>query len=142
MVRFLGQQHGYYPSDAKLAYDCDSLVDLYQDLLPKLCAPCYTKDEAAKPALVAEIFEKLLPNFLKQVEPICARGEFLVGDSLTIADFWIGGLYTNFCTNEAVGCAKEQWATALDEFPNFKAYGERFAEANKTYLAARPQYRY
>ena len=71
------------------------------------------------------------------VEPLCAKGEWLTGPDLTIADFWIGALYTNYINNPNITFAQEKWPTCLDNFPQFKAYGERFSEAMKTRLEKR-----
>jgi hypothetical protein len=57
-----------------------------------------------------------------------------------VADFFIGGLYTNYINNKNVGFAKDKWATCLEKYPNFKAYGERFTAANKKRLDSRKQY--
>jgi len=82
----------------------------------------------------------ILPKFLDVVEPLCAKGEWLVGKDITIADFFIGGLYTNYVKNPNIGFAKDKWATCLDKYPQFKAYGDRFADANKARLDTRKQY--
>ena len=76
------------------------------------------------------IFNVVLPKFLNIVEPILANGQYLCGENLSSADFWIGGLYTNFIANEHVGFTKERWLASTNDYPNFKAYGERFAAAN------------
>ena len=63
----------------------------------------------------------------------------MAGYKLTIADFWIGGLYTNYMTNpDSFG--RRQFLDLLQYYPDFEAYGKRYAEANKDYLAKRPQY--
>jgi hypothetical protein len=53
---------------------------------------------------------------------------------LTIADFWIGGIYTNFINYKEITYAKDKWPTCLDKYPHFKAYGERFSQAMKVRL--------
>ena len=63
----------------------------------------------------------------------------MIGDRLTVADFWIGGLYTNGFDNDKV-FMKERWAALLKQYPAFEAYGKRFTFANKAYLARRPKY--
>ena len=81
-----------------------------------------------------------LHNFLKNIlESQCSKHKFLLGDKLTVADFWIGALYTNYFTNK--DCyAPERWADTLRKFPKFKAYGERFATETKDYLDSRTNY--
>ena len=136
--RYLGSIHGYYPTDARQALEVDYLLEGYEALLSVIYKPFFAKPEE-KDALIADIFAKSLPKLLDVVEPICAKGEFLVGSKLTIADFWIGGLYTNFINNKNIPYAQDKWGTCLDNYPNFKAYGERFSEAVKGRLDSRPQ---
>lgn len=38
--------------------------------------------------------EEAVPEFLDYIEEICERRTWLLGDSLTMADFWIATLYT------------------------------------------------
>ena len=85
-----------------------------------------------------EIFEKLMPGFLSKIDPYCAQGKFILGgDNMTIADFALGGLYTNYLNNPSMSFAKDKWAALLDQFPNFAAYGERYVAANEAYLSKR-----
>ena len=89
--------------------------------------------------MINDAIDNLAPKFLTVIEPMCAKSKFLTGDNLTTCDFWIGGLYTNFLANPQC-FAPERWAALLAKFPNFKAYGERYAEANKAFLESRPKY--
>ena len=96
-------------------------------------------DGAEKDAFIKDIFENILPNWLKIAEKQLEHGKkFMVLDTLTTCDFWIGGLYTNYINNEAMSFAKDQWAASLDNFPKFKAYGENFAAENEKWLKERP----
>ena len=65
---------------------------------------------------------------MAKLEERCAAGEFLVGKSLTCADFYVGGLYTNHFANPEI-YEKEKWDELLTKYPNFKAYGERYTAA-------------
>lgn len=85
-----------------------------------------------------EIFD-MINNFLTEIDGNLTKSKFLCGDNLTIADFTIGALYTNYVANPHTTFAKDRFAKVLQDFPNFKAYGERFAEANKEYLASRAE---
>ena len=59
-------------------------------------------------------FNVTFPNFLKAIDPYCANDGFLVGNSLTTADFWIGGIYVNYVTNPNVGYGKTEWAATVE----------------------------
>lgn len=56
---------------------------------------------------------------------------------MTIADFWVGNIYTNFINNPEVTFAKDKWPTVLEKYPHFKAYCEKFSEENKVRLEYR-----
>lgn len=132
----LGQKYGYYPKDIMKAYKCDSMIDAYLDIVGKIYKPFFLPEDKRE-AEYPNIFGKLIPRFLDQIEEQAGKAEFLCGDDLTIADFWIGGLYTNYINNPHVGFAKESWEAALDTYPNFKAYGERFKKEMASYLEKR-----
>jgi glutathionyl-hydroquinone reductase len=48
----------------------------------------------------AKVFDKVLPKFLDEIEPICGNHTFLFGETLTTADFRVGGLYTDYINNK------------------------------------------
>ena len=79
---------------------------------------------------IKKFFDETLPKFLREVEPVCAEHKFIVADTITIADFRLGGLYTNYIMNDAMQYGRDQYGNCLDNFPNFKAYGERFTKEN------------
>ena len=82
---------------------------------------------AEQEQLINEFFDKILPKFTAVVEPIAAKGEWIAGPTLTMADFWIGGLYTNFINNPNITIAQDNWVGLKDTYSRFKAYGEKFA---------------
>ena len=122
------------------AYKVDSLMDDFNDVISKIYKPAVAHNEAEKATQTAEIFDKIVPTFLAKIDERCASGEFLVGKNLTIADFYVGGLYTNFCANSSIAFAADQWAAVLEKHPNFKAYGERYVAATQKWQSERPAY--
>ena len=106
ILRFLGKKHGYYPEDALQAFKCDEHIDRYNDVLSAVYKPHFEKD---KDAMIENIVKKVLPIYLKQIDEICAKGEFICGPKITIADFAIGGLYSNYLANENISFAKDQF---------------------------------
>ena len=95
---------------------------------------------AEQEQLINEFFDKILPKFTAVVEPIAAKGEWIAGPTLTMADFWIGGLYTNFINNPNITFAKDKWAGLKDTYPGFKAYGEKFTAEVQKRIDSRGQY--
>ena len=139
ILRFVGMKHGYYPTDLLEAHKADELCDGYSDVGGKVYKPHFMPEGAEKDAFIKEIFEKILPPFLKVAEAQCSLGkEFLVSDKLCTADFFIGGLYTNYVNNDSISFAKDQWRSCLDDYPNFKAYCVRYAAANEKWISSRP----
>lgn len=136
ILRYIGMQHGYYPKDPMEAQHVDELCDGFNDVLGVIYKPHFT---APAERDTSNIFEKVLPKYLQIIDSECARGSFIAGDKLTIADFFIGSLYVNYFNNPEC-FEQENWAKVLANFPNFKAYGERFAAANKAYLETRNKY--
>lgn len=139
ILRYLGIKFGYYPTDHDDAWCCDSLMDGLNDILPKIYGPFLAKPEDRE-AMYPALFDDALPKLLDICEQRLEGKTYLCGDKLSIADFFIGGIYTNYITNDSVGFAKEKWQVAADKYPNYKAYGARFAEANKKRLDNRPAY--
>ena len=73
-----------------------------------------------------------------KVAPHLKDTGFLLGDMLTIADFWIGGLYTNFMNHATIGYCDYEWSVSKLKYPAFVKYGERYLEANKEWYTTRP----
>ena len=47
---------------------------------------------------------------MKLIQPNLSNGKkFLFGDQLTIADFWIGGLYVNWASNPDIAFGSGEW---------------------------------
>jgi len=136
IMRMLGMKYGYYPTDPMEAFKSDELSDYYLDIMGKVYPPFF-KPEDQREAMYPEIFDNVLPKFLDLIDPHCAKGQFIVGEKLCVADFWIGGLYTTFFSNPAVGFAKDRFDAILAKYPNFQAYGERFAAANEKWISTR-----
>ena len=57
------------------------------------------------------------------------KTNFLFGSKCVTADFNVGSMYVNFATNPGT-LQKERWDELLQKFPVFKAYGDRFVQAN------------
>ena len=106
-MRYLGRLYGYYPSDPRIAYEVDSLCDGLSDQIGGIATPVFAPEDKKKEA-VKNVFENILPKFIKSIEPKLNNGKkFLFGDRLTIADFWIGGIYVNWASNPNIAYGKE-----------------------------------
>ena len=103
IMRLLGRKYGYYPSDPEVAYLIDSFIDGLKDFVSKVYAVHFEKDEEKKKQLGEKVFGTDFPKFLEFVtKRYEANGKtgFLVGDKITIADFYLGTLLSWFVYNE------------------------------------------
>merc|ERR1712046_298373 len=130
------------------AHKCDYLIDCYNDKFIGIALNTALPDQVLNfepPTLLGDmklpvpIPNKAIPQWIEFLDPYLKEGEFLCGEKLTIADFLIGGLYVNTITNKKAPFGTEKWSELLKKYPNFKAYGEKFAEANKAYLSTRTE---
>jgi len=77
-------------------------------------------------------------NFLTpKLRQANTEGGFLLGKQITIADFVVGGLYTNMAGSPKIGFEPKRWRIFLDDHPELREYGSRFVHENKDYLATR-----
>jgi glutathione S-transferase len=139
MARYLAVTHGYYPKDPMEAFKVDQLIDRYADVGNNIYKPMFLKDQAEIDEKVKDAVEGYVPKFLDEINDKCKDG-WLVGDKISLADFFVGGLYTNYLANENITFGKEGWASVLEKYPNFKAYGERYAAENAQHLSTRGKY--
>ena len=61
-------KHGYYPTDPEEAMKVDEILDASADVLGKVYKPHFAPEDARE-AMYPDIFEKLVPNFLRVLEP-------------------------------------------------------------------------
>ena len=106
IMRYLGKMNGYYPKDSLEASKVDFMVENFNVFFPRLGTVAFLKG-AEYQAEISEIFDKLIPDFMKKLAPNLSGNSFLCGGhKLTIADFWIGSLYTNFMNRPNIGYEK------------------------------------
>ena len=138
IIRYVAMKNGFYPDDPWEAAVTDEAIDTWSEILAKTYPPAFAQDEETKAKLIDACFEAH-GKFLKAFDAQFAKG-FLCGDKLTAGDFCLGSFYTNYYANPSVGFAADRWKALLDEHPNFKAYGEKFAAELADYLSTRPSY--
>ena len=130
ILRYLGAKHGYYPDDPLQAQQADEIIETAQDVFGKV-GPLYFGPPENREAGFKALFETHLPKFLDFIDKRCGNGAFLVGEKLSIADFYVAGtLYACTLNNDASFLPAEMRSAMLEKYPNFKAYGERYVAAN------------
>ena len=142
ILRFLGKKYGYYPEDPEVAYQVDSDMDAWNDLLMAMIKIHWAKDEEAKKAAEIELATGALPTVLgalsARLEKNASRGRFLVGSGLTIADFLFGGMLVNLIFNE-LNTTQSTVRPIFEQYEQIMKYKEAFCEEFAEYLVTRPK---
>lgn len=141
VMRFLAMKYGYYPMDPNTAQMCDMLVDGYYDVFAAGTDAFFGKgnDPSTVPDCQKKYCEEVLPKFLAILEPLCAKGQFICGSKICLADFWIGGMICGqFRNPECFGCQNGAFAKLEQQFPEFSKYCDRFVKENQKRMDTRP----
>ena len=78
IARYIARIHGYYPTSAIDAFQCDYLIQIYQPVINKMDSSVFMIGSKKK-AHEKMVCEELLPNFFKKIEEQCKNG-WLIGD--------------------------------------------------------------
>ena len=84
-------------------YKQEHFLALYNDdFVKKYLLPPFYAAEADKPPLIEKLMKEGIPFFFESLRKKLAEHQtyFLCGDKLTLADFVIGGFFTNIVKNE------------------------------------------
>ena len=83
---------------------CD---DFNEKIINKITAVYFAREDQ-KDFKSKILFEEILPPYLQMLDDLCSKGnKYLLSNELTAADFFVGGLYTNYMANPNVGFGKE-----------------------------------
>ena len=140
ILKYLGAQHGAFPTDADSLYEVEKLLDLMTDFWTPIVAASFgpgTPEEKAEK--FGELVKSHFPKFFGIWNDHIKNGgnkEFLVGDSITVADFAYLHTWVHFRHGEKT---KDALADLFAAFPDFDAWGQTRYEAQKEYFDARPK---
>eukprot|EP01134_Creolimax_fragrantissima_P006571 CFRG6571T1 len=84
MLRYAGKLAGLYPEDPEKALRVDEVAHVVDDMLAKVTATLYIRDEAAKKAERERLTNVVFPATVKVLEGYAANGYF--SDKISIAD--------------------------------------------------------
>ena len=138
ILKMLGAEHGFYPTDPEDAYYVDavaeSLKDVYLGYVLTKWLPEGAREEAYK-----KFTDEILPNSFRVWEDkIKANStqDFYHGDKLTLADIGLVTLYTNIVNT---GEHQETFSGILENYPALKSYFETRYNDTKDYFENRPK---
>ena len=132
-ARFVAGKCGFYPRDKPLVqHKIDCIVEICSSQLFKLYGPVIHPEKFKE----EDVFTKVIPDIMCKLEEFlcecCKTGKWIAGtDEKTLADFYVGMLYTNYFINKAVGYCPEKWAECLKKYPKFCQFGEKFVSCPK-----------
>ena len=112
-------ENGQYPEDPLQGYENDRLMNIYYDLFNAMTGPMLGGDKN-KIAVMAMM--KLRP-FLVSIEGRLGKSKWLVGDKITMIDFWVGAMVCDKLMNDSndLNPIFSKVVTEKD-FPNFLRY--------------------
>ena len=101
-MRYIGRKFNLYPEDAQKAYEVDSLLNSFEDLTTTMFGIFMEKDEEVKKEKVGKFLTEGLPKTLGFYEARLKEkgGKFFTGDSVTIADVYLGAFMSSYFFNE------------------------------------------
>ena len=102
ILRYLGRQYGYYPSDIDAAYLVDSILQTIDDYFFRYLAYRFETDETIIPRAREEWFRYLHIWAAAVEKRLITNGSptFIVGTKITIADFVLATFIHSFLLNE------------------------------------------
>jgi glutathione S-transferase len=68
-------------------------------MVPEVYPNTFKPAGEARDQAIDKAFNEVLPRELTKVEKALGKKKFLLGESLSIADFYWGSLYVSFLTN-------------------------------------------
>ena len=106
--------------------------------MTKLGPPSFSKEEGAAEKYKEIVEAKLVPFIATVAAALPADKKYICGDDITIYDFVVAGMFTNFICSPTAKYAElfaEKYAAAPDRV---KKYVDDFTAEMKEYLDARP----
>mmetsp|Transcript_5760 Transcript_5760/g.4941 ORF Transcript_5760/g.4941 Transcript_5760/m.4941 type:complete len:201 (-) Transcript_5760:89-691(-) len=92
-VASLNPSTGLYPLDLKQRLLVDEIMDIVKDIQWSIVSVVKTSEGEAKVAAQNNLYEKVLPFFFSKIEDRMGKHEYTTGDSLTIGDLALYGIY-------------------------------------------------
>ena len=141
ILRYLGSKHGYIPDDLMARYYCDNAIDAtLGDLFCKEFNFRFFEDELPEDDLKDNVarFVKLHAGLEKQLA--AHGGQYIAGDSLSIADFVVFAVHTCSALNATVKIAAHRDALndSVAQFPLVSKWRAHMQEMFAEFIAKRP----
>lgn len=138
ILKMLGREHGYYPSDPTEAYHQDVAIETLRDFWKGVYDMKDMADEERKEAF-GKFGEGLMSKLFTAWEGHISENSsqhHWHGDKVTLADIGMATLYAGIMNR---GPGKDFFQSQLDNWPVLKEYFEKRYEEHKDYFESRPE---
>lgn len=138
ILKLLGAELGYYPTDAEDVYQVDALGESLRDVYLGLMKFKDLSEEEKKEAFPEFASTTLTTNFSNWEKKIKSNSsqEHYHGDKVTLADIGLINFYANIVLRKDL---KAAFDNLLEHFPALKHYWEVRYEELKDYFEGRPE---
>ena len=96
------------------------------------------KDEEEKKQKCEKVINENWTKFFNKLEEGLGKSTWIIGEKLTVADFWVGSFYCDQISNEK-STYYTQYQQMVKQFPNLVRFGEAFKKENSVWLSIRPE---
>ena len=99
--RYLAAHFHFMPQDTLEYFKCDQISEIFYDIYThKILPHNFSFNKTKQLEQRKELLDDILPKFLSTIEDRLGENNFLIGDTLTLADFWVGTcLYCDMLDN-------------------------------------------
>ena len=136
ILRALGMEYGYYPTDPVQMWLCDSTMDGIYDIFPKAADIFFSPTDGAKAEALKAFLEVHFPSFLK-IMNARLNGRVYVTGKMSVADIAFGAFLSQTACNPASPHHKA-FEGVFKQFKNVEAFWANFAKDHATHLKERP----
>jgi glutathione S-transferase len=141
ILRSLGAQLGYYPTEWQLVYACNWAMDTIDDFRSRDHFRHNFASHISQVDLDACVADAHKLNILYEAHLKSHGGKYLVGSKITVADFKALSWYHSnpLNTMKKHPALTDALKSGLDKTPTLTRYLEGMTEEMKEHLASRPQ---
>ena len=140
ILAYLAATHGFAPKDPMDCYKAQHLLSyVNEDFMTRKFYKWFQAKEEDKPAIIESLFATDVPALFAVLDKKIGAHKFIIGDTLSLVDFCVGGMIVNMVLNPN-SAMKTQWEAAwATAGENLKTYVANFQAEMKEYLDKRPE---
>ena len=136
IMRALGMEYGYYPTDPMQMWLVDSSMDAINEVFTKCANIYFSPTDGAKADALKQYLEVHFPAFLKVMNTRLNGRVYLTG-KLSIGDITLGAFLSCHAFNPA-NPHQKMFESVLKQFKNVDAFYTNFAKDHAQHLKERP----